>query len=152
MLHSSFNSDKLICEEPQCRWNHQHVKVIKITIELSSFINFHSFVLVLDLKAFERRLTEVLACLQPNCLRWRIVLCLVTLIAGISAFFWLRDPATSILPFFDSLLNHYIFTTSALTLITLFGYGIHKLVISPQVIDNYMQSVSIFTTDFIHRS
>lgn len=47
---------------------------------------------VLDLKAFERRLTEVLACLQPNCLRWRIVLCIVTLIAGISAFFWLRDP------------------------------------------------------------
>jgi hypothetical protein len=24
-----------------------------------------------DLKAFERRLTEVLACLQPSCLRWR---------------------------------------------------------------------------------
>lgn len=109
----------------------------KILKDNSDFIVFHWFVLILflilDLKAFERRLTEVLACLQPNCLRWRIVLCLVTLIAGISAFFWLRDPATSIVPFLDSLLNHYIFTTSALTLITLFGYGIHKLVISPQV-------------------
>lgn len=97
------------------------------------FLKIYFVVLILDLKAFERRLTEVLACLQPNCLRWRIVLCMVTLISGISAFFWLRDPKTSIVPFFDSLLNHYIFTTSALTLITLFCYGIHKLVISPQV-------------------
>ncbi|CRL05266.1 CLUMA_CG018084, isoform A [Clunio marinus] len=94
-----------------------------------------------DLKAFERRLTEVLACLQPNCLRWRIVLCIVTIISGVSAFFWLSDPQTSVLPFFDSLLNHYIFTTSALTLITLFCYGIHKLVISPQIIISRTRNV-----------
>lgn len=98
--------------------------------------NFNFSLSILDLKAFERRLTEVLACLQPNCLRWRILLCIVTLISGISAFFWLRDPQTSVQPFFDSLVNHYIFTLSAVTLVTLFCYGIHKLVISPQVHDN----------------
>lgn len=115
------------------RW----VGIVGIFPALSFSNRFSIFVLILDLKAFERRLTEVLACLQPNCLRWRIVLCMVTLISGISAFFWLRDPKTSIVPFFDSLLNHYIFTTSALTLITLFCYGIHKLVISPQVSWNF---------------
>lgn len=29
------------------------------------------FIIILDLKAFERRLTEVIACLQPATIRWR---------------------------------------------------------------------------------
>ena len=33
--------------------------------------NENSNFFLADLKAFERRLTEVLACLHPSCLRWR---------------------------------------------------------------------------------
>ncbi|KAG5669193.1 hypothetical protein PVAND_017086 [Polypedilum vanderplanki] len=94
-----------------------------------------------DLKAFERRLTEVLACLQPSCLRWRIILGLVSITTGLSAFFWISDPQTSYAPFFSSLMNHPVFFISALTLICLFIYGIHKLVISPQIIISRTRSV-----------
>uniref|UniRef100_A0A182JD72 Transmembrane protein 188 n=1 Tax=Anopheles atroparvus TaxID=41427 RepID=A0A182JD72_ANOAO len=49
-----------------------------------------------DLKAFERRLTEVIACLQPPTLRWRLIL---------------------------------------------FVFGIHKLVIAPQIITSRTRNV-----------
>jgi hypothetical protein len=94
-----------------------------------------------DLKAFERRLTEVLASLQPACIRWRIILGICSITTGFSAFFWLRDPQTSFLPLFDSLLNHPLFFLSALALVMLFCYGIHKLVISPQIIISRTRTV-----------
>lgn len=49
------------------------VKKIELTVKNGQqkygLTFFSSF--VLDLKAFERRLTEVIACLQPSTLRWR---------------------------------------------------------------------------------
>ncbi|XP_058062427.1 nuclear envelope phosphatase-regulatory subunit 1 homolog isoform X1 [Anopheles bellator] len=87
-----------------------------------------------DLKAFERRLTEVIACLQPPTLRWRLLLGVTSLVTFVGAFYWLTDPRTSIVPLIESLLNHSVFTISTVILLLLFVFGIHKLVIAPQII------------------
>ncbi|CAO1299599.1 unnamed protein product [Diamesa serratosioi] len=87
-----------------------------------------------DLKAFERRLTEVIAALQPSTLRWRILLSIVSITTAMTAWYWLVDPRTSVVPLLESLFNHFIFTIAAIILIALFFYGIHKLVIAPQII------------------
>ncbi|XP_052872480.1 nuclear envelope phosphatase-regulatory subunit 1 homolog [Anopheles cruzii] len=87
-----------------------------------------------DLKAFERRLTEVIACLQPPTLRWRLLLGVISLVTFVGAFYWLTDPRTSIVPLIESLLNHSVFTISTIILLLLFVFGIHKLVIAPQII------------------
>ncbi|KAG5670904.1 hypothetical protein PVAND_001133 [Polypedilum vanderplanki] len=95
-----------------------------------------------DLKAFERRLTEVFSYLNPSCLRWRILLTIVSITTSISAFYWISDSKTGrSVSFFSSLLNHPIFLISALCLIILFIYGIHKLVISKQIIVSRTQVV-----------
>nr|XP_034976546.1 nuclear envelope phosphatase-regulatory subunit 1 isoform X3 [Zootoca vivipara] len=48
----------------------------------------------LDLKAFERRLTEYIACLQPATGRWRIILIVVSVCTATGAWNWLIDPET----------------------------------------------------------
>lgn len=95
----------------------------------------------LDLKAFERRLTEVIACLNPSTLRWRskncvvylfppgtflwpayiyfvyvVVLTIMSISTSVGAWYWLTDPKTSVVPLTESLLNHPIFTCATLLL------------------------------------
>ncbi|XP_075162333.1 CTD nuclear envelope phosphatase 1 regulatory subunit 2 isoform X3 [Haematobia irritans] len=93
-----------------------------------------------DLKAFERRLTEVVSSYKPSTVRWRIVLAVISLCTAIGAWYWLRDPRTSVVPLTESLLIHPVFTFATLTLI-LFLFGIHKLVCAPQIITNRMRQV-----------
>ncbi|KAL0270616.1 UNVERIFIED_CONTAM: hypothetical protein PYX00_007965 [Menopon gallinae] len=87
-----------------------------------------------DLKAFERRLTEVITCLQPAAIRWRIVLMAVSLCTVISAWYWLIDPAISTISFSESLWRHLFFTISISILVILFLFGIHKRVMAPSII------------------
>ncbi|XP_005184706.1 nuclear envelope phosphatase-regulatory subunit 1 homolog [Musca domestica] len=94
-----------------------------------------------DLKAFERRLTEVVSSYRPSTVRWRIVLAVISLCTAIGAWYWLRDPRTSVVPLTESLLIHPVFTFATLTLLVLFVFGIHKLVIAPQIITSRMRSV-----------
>uniref|UniRef100_A0A0K8TND7 Transmembrane protein 188 n=1 Tax=Tabanus bromius TaxID=304241 RepID=A0A0K8TND7_TABBR len=94
-----------------------------------------------DLKAFERRLTEVVASYHPSTLRWRIVLAAISICTAIGAWYWLRDPKTSVVPLTESLFNHPLFFFATLLLIILFIFGIHKLVIAPQIITSRMRLV-----------
>ncbi|XP_075162331.1 CTD nuclear envelope phosphatase 1 regulatory subunit 2 isoform X1 [Haematobia irritans] len=116
-----------------------------------------------DLKAFERRLTEVVSSYKPSTVRWRsknydpspkynnhicfffiidaVVLAVISLCTAIGAWYWLRDPRTSVVPLTESLLIHPVFTFATLTLIVLFLFGIHKLVCAPQIITNRMRQV-----------
>lgn len=87
-----------------------------------------------DLKAFERRLIEILACYQPQTKRWRIVLLIVALTTSITAFHWLIDPETQKVSFTESLHNHLFFTANCLGLIILFIFGIHRRVVAPAII------------------
>ncbi|XP_067647039.1 nuclear envelope phosphatase-regulatory subunit 1 homolog isoform X2 [Eurosta solidaginis] len=94
-----------------------------------------------DLKAFERRLTEVVASYGPSTMRWRFVLATISICTAIGAFYWLRDPRTSVVPLVESLLLHPIFTFATMTLIILFIMGIHKLVFAPKIITTRMRTV-----------
>ncbi|XP_030313746.1 nuclear envelope phosphatase-regulatory subunit 1 isoform X2 [Calypte anna] len=115
-----------------------------------------------DLKAFERRLTEYIACLQPATGRWRnficiqnfrlhrkhselpnvqwklqgfmVILIVVSVCTATGAWNWLIDPETQKVSFFTSLWNHPFFTISCITLIGLFFAGIHKRVVAPSII------------------
>ncbi|XP_011183787.1 nuclear envelope phosphatase-regulatory subunit 1 homolog isoform X1 [Zeugodacus cucurbitae] len=94
-----------------------------------------------DLKAFERRLTEVVSSYGPTTLRWRVVLATISICTAIGAFYWLKDPRTSIVPLIESLLLHPIFTFATLMLVILFVMGIHKLVFAPKIITTRMRTV-----------
>jgi len=87
-----------------------------------------------DLKAFERRLTEVITCLRPATIRWRIILILATVCTAVGAWQWLNDRLTVKITFMDSLLNHLFFTFASLSLALLFLLGIHKRVVAPSII------------------
>ncbi|CAF4925480.1 nuclear envelope phosphatase-regulatory subunit 1 [Pieris napi] len=94
-----------------------------------------------DLKAFERRLTEVIACLQPATTRWRIVLAVVSLCTAIAAWHWLTDPLTPVVSLTQSLWNHPFFTVTSTLLLLLFIVGVHRKVIAPSIITARTRSV-----------
>ncbi len=93
------------------------------------------------MKAFERRLTEVIACLQPQTKKWRIILILSSLCTTIGAFQWLFDPMTSHVTFFQSLINHLFFTFNCIVLLILFLIGIHRKVVTPQIVVSRVRQV-----------
>lgn len=94
-----------------------------------------------DLKAFERRLIEIIACYQPRTKRWQILLLVVALSTTISAFFWLNDPETPRVSFIESLYNHLYFAANCLGLLILLITGIHKKVNAPAIIVSRIREV-----------
>jgi len=94
-----------------------------------------------DLRAFERRLTEVISHLQPICRRWRLVLALVVISTLVGAYNWLCDPQTYTMSFFDSLLRHPTFFVSILSMCALLLAGIHKRVLLPMIVSTRCRSV-----------
>uniref|UniRef100_A0A8C4QXM9 Nuclear envelope phosphatase-regulatory subunit 1 n=1 Tax=Eptatretus burgeri TaxID=7764 RepID=A0A8C4QXM9_EPTBU len=87
-----------------------------------------------DLKAFERRLTEIISGIQPATGRWRMVLIVVSVCTATGAWTWITDPETQQVAFFVSLWNHSFFAVSCIILIGLFLAGIHKRVVAPSII------------------
>ncbi|XP_031344517.1 nuclear envelope phosphatase-regulatory subunit 1-like isoform X1 [Photinus pyralis] len=96
---------------------------------------------IVDLKAFERRLTEVIACLQPSTTRWRIVLIIVSVCVAAGAGQWLTDPYTRIIPLSQSLSNHPFFIIATLLLVIIFLLGVHKRVIAASIITTRTREV-----------
>lgn len=94
-----------------------------------------------DLKAFERRLTEILAYYQPQTKRWRIILMIATLSTSFTASNWLFDPETGNISFVKSLHNHKFFTFNCIVLLVLFMIGIHRKVVAPAIIVSRIRSV-----------
>ncbi|KAG7242571.1 hypothetical protein INR49_020284 [Caranx melampygus] len=95
-----------------------------------------------DLKAFERRLTEYVSCLQPATGRWRSKYLLVVIVITMAEKMCDSDSGVclygywglELVSFFSSLWNHPFFTISCITLIALFFAGIHKRVVAPSII------------------
>lgn len=94
-----------------------------------------------DLKAFERRLTEIITYYQPQTKRWRILLLIITITTSVTAFQWLSDPRTQQISFFESLGNHIFFTLNCIILIVSFIFGIHKKVVAPGIIISRINSI-----------
>jgi len=87
-----------------------------------------------DLKAFERRLTEIIASSHPTAFRWRIILAVVSVFVAIGAFHWLSDPSTAQVSFLESMWLHPFFSSSAVLIIILFLFGIHRRVVAPSIV------------------
>ncbi|CAL1528071.1 unnamed protein product [Lymnaea stagnalis] len=87
-----------------------------------------------DLKAFERRLTEVISGHQPAARFWRIIFFFVSMCTIVGAWTWLWDPETSQVSLSQSLWNHPFFTISCSVLLLLFLFGIHKRVVAASII------------------
>lgn len=87
-----------------------------------------------DLKAFERRLAEVINSLRPKTKIWRYILALNFLIVFITGINWILDPVTFEIPLTWSLYyNHFYFIFSSAVLVTMIFFGIHKRVVAPQM-------------------
>ncbi|KAJ8915794.1 hypothetical protein NQ315_004606 [Exocentrus adspersus] len=97
--------------------------------------------IVADLKAFERRLTEVIACLHPSTTRWRIVLVAVSICVAAGASQWILDPETGIVSLSQSLTNHPFFILSTFILAVILLLGVHKRVIAASIITSRTREV-----------
>jgi len=86
-----------------------------------------------DLKAFERRLTEIISSAQPSAIRWRIVLLLASICVAVGAVYWLGDPKTAEVSFQASLYNHPFFTLSSMMTLGLFFAGVHRRIVAPSI-------------------
>ncbi|XP_020806705.1 nuclear envelope phosphatase-regulatory subunit 1 homolog [Drosophila serrata] len=85
-----------------------------------------------DLRAFERRLTEVVASYRILTLRWRIILILLANLMIIGAYSWLEDLHTS-LPFTQSIRSHPVFSVAALLFTLLIFLGKQKLIFAGKI-------------------
>jgi len=95
-----------------------------------------------DLKFFERRLTEVIAHMQPAASRWRVVLVVVFLCTVYSSYHWLMDPSIRQMSLYESLGKHVMFTISLPCLLFLFIIvGIHKRVVGPSIVASRCRQV-----------
>ncbi|XP_019757850.1 nuclear envelope phosphatase-regulatory subunit 1 isoform X1 [Dendroctonus ponderosae] len=96
---------------------------------------------VADLKAFERRLTEVIACLHPSTTRWRIVLAVISVCVATGGSQWIFDPETRIVSLSQSLTNHPFFILSTVILVIILLLGVHKRVIAGSIITSRTREV-----------
>ncbi|CAH8485752.1 unnamed protein product [Heterobilharzia americana] len=87
-----------------------------------------------DLKAFERRLREIINGLGPKALKWRIVLFVGVVMFLCSSYWWLSDPVTYQVGFLGSLKLHPEFVFSLVFLMIIFFMGAHKKVVLPSII------------------
>uniref|UniRef100_A0A0X3PUD9 Transmembrane protein 188 n=1 Tax=Schistocephalus solidus TaxID=70667 RepID=A0A0X3PUD9_SCHSO len=94
-----------------------------------------------DLKAFERRLREIVNGLHPKAKLWRIGLFCVSLSCLVTAYLWLTNPLTYQVRFLTSLANHPFFVTNIAILLILFLLGAHKKVVLPHIITQRCQTV-----------
>lgn len=94
-----------------------------------------------DLKAFERRLTEIIASAHPAAQRWRVVLLVASIGVAMGAFSWLSDPLTAEVSFWSSLMIHPFFSVSAVTILVLLLLGIHRRVVAPSIFVSRVREV-----------
>ncbi|KRZ73500.1 Bone morphogenetic protein 5 [Trichinella papuae] len=94
-----------------------------------------------DLKAFERRLMEIIACMQPAAKRWRAILAVVLSCLVVSSCLWLADPHLSEENLIDSLKRNTFFSASFIMMIILLLCGVHRRVVAPSIIAARCRSV-----------
>ena len=87
-----------------------------------------------DLKAFERRLAEVISSMRPRTQVFRWMLALNFTIVFFSGINWILDPATFEIPLAQSLYyNHFYFILSSAILVTMIIFGVHRRVVAPEM-------------------
>lgn len=94
-----------------------------------------------DLKAFERRLIEIISHYEPAAKRWRFILMTFIVAASITTYNFITDPRISELPILESLSDHKYFTFNLAILSLLILSGIHQRIIGPRIIVNRIKKV-----------
>uniref|UniRef100_A0A5S6QYS8 Transmembrane protein 188 n=1 Tax=Trichuris muris TaxID=70415 RepID=A0A5S6QYS8_TRIMR len=94
-----------------------------------------------DLKAFERRLMEVVSFMQPDAKRWRGVLTTMLCLLLFSAYHWLLDSLTAEGRLIESLWNNKLFSFSVVFTVGLMLCGIHKRIVAPNIIVSRCRTV-----------
>ncbi|XP_047126956.1 nuclear envelope phosphatase-regulatory subunit 1 [Hydra vulgaris] len=87
-----------------------------------------------DLKAFERRIVELLDSLGPTANKWKFVFISTCFIAIVTAFGWLFDQQITEISFVQSLLNHKLFSLSCFGLLVMLLMGVHKRILIQSII------------------
>ncbi|CDW54819.1 nuclear envelope phosphatase regulatory subunit [Trichuris trichiura] len=94
-----------------------------------------------DLKAFERRLMEVVSFMQPDAKKWRGLLTTTLCFLLLSAYHWLSDPLTAEGRLLASLWNNKFFSFSLFCTIVLLLSGVHKRIVAPNIIVSRCRTV-----------
>ncbi|XP_016944284.2 nuclear envelope phosphatase-regulatory subunit 1 homolog [Drosophila suzukii] len=98
-----------------------------------------------DLRAFERRLVEVVTTEKSNTFRWRLVLGAIFACSAISACHWMRDAKDSESLVFRILSSHSAFALSVATVCLLIMYGFnHAAKQDPAILRNTREMLSPF--------
>lgn len=99
-----------------------------------------------DLKAFERRMMEIVSSLQPSIWRWRVILLILIVSTSLAFYAFITDQSTSSVnqssdqqsffsAFYSNLFRAQIFFCLSLALLVFaFFFGIHRKIFSSSII------------------
>lgn len=94
-----------------------------------------------DLKAFERRLIEIISHYEPAAKRWRIILMTFIVAASITTYNFISDPKLSEVSISESLATHKYFSLNLAILSLLILSGVHQRIIGPKIIASRIKKV-----------
>ncbi len=94
-----------------------------------------------DLKAFDRRLREIVDGLEPRAQMWRAILAFAFCLCLITGYLWLTDPLTSNVMFLTSLGNHPGFVAAVSLFLGCIVLGAHKKVVLSNIITQRCRNV-----------
>lgn len=94
-----------------------------------------------DLKAFERRLIEIISHYEPPTKRWRVILMTAIIATTITTYNFLADPRITETSIIELLGYHKYFTTNLIILILLLITGIHQKIVAPRIIVKRIRKV-----------
>ncbi|TKR94263.1 hypothetical protein L596_008572 [Steinernema carpocapsae] len=99
-----------------------------------------------DLKFFERRLTEIIAQMQPGASKWRcffLIVILSLIFSGIYlAYLWIFDSSITMISLYEALEAQRLITVSvAILVIVLTILGVHKRVVAPRIMIDRIKTV-----------
>ncbi|TKR94264.1 hypothetical protein L596_008572 [Steinernema carpocapsae] len=112
-----------------------------------------------DLKFFERRLTEIIAQMQPGASKWRcffLIVILSLIFSGIYlAYLWIFDSSITMISLYEALEAQRLITVSvAILVIVLTILGVHKRVVAPRIMIDRIKTVLAdfcLTCDELHQ-
>lgn len=87
-----------------------------------------------DLKAFERRMIEIVSSLQPSIRRWRMLLTILIVATLITFYFLITDESNSTAIYSNLFSKRIFFFVSFSLLICAFLFGIHRKVFASSII------------------
>lgn len=88
-----------------------------------------------DLKAFERRMIEIVSSLQPSIWRWRVILIVLIIVTLVTFYAFMNNDSSTDSSIISKIFQRKIyFCISICLLISAFLFGIHRKIFSSSII------------------